>query len=191
MDLEPDNLKPRRRYTLTDKAREARRLSLAKARAKAKLALRGHKRGDQEDDVAYQSRLARQIKPWCANLRQAVAARQADRSATYATHFIHGLTAPDLDRSAAAAGEDREQLREHIESCQRTIGGLAGLKGSGFGVRGSNPLQPNLKSQIPNPESRKPNPENRTPMRTANPKPRTRGPESRAPSPELRNSSWP
>jgi len=191
MDLEPDNLKPRRRYTLTDKAREARRLSLAKARAKAKLALRGHKRGDQEDDVAYQSRLARQIKPWCANLRQAVAARQADRSATYATHFIHGLTAPDLDRSAAAAGEDREQLREHIESCQRTIGGLAGLKGSGFGVRGSGFEPAATESQVSNPQPRVPKTKPRKPNTDANREPQTANPRPRVPSPEPRNSSWP
>ena len=44
MDSEPDIPKPRRRYTLTDKAREARRLSLAKAREKARLALRGYHR---------------------------------------------------------------------------------------------------------------------------------------------------
>ncbi len=132
MDSAPETPKPetpklKRHYAVTEKAREARRLSLAKAREKAKLALRGYRRGPQEDEVAYQARLTRQIKPWCANLRHGIAAKKADRSAHYASQFTHGLSAPDLDRSAAAAGESREELRRHIERCQRVIGGLAGV----------------------------------------------------------------
>ena len=122
--------RPKRPYTVTGKVRQARLASLAKAREKARLARRGYKRGAQEDDLAYQARLDRQIKPWCRNLRQAAAARKADRSADYASHFIHGLSAPDLDRSAPAAGEDRDELRRHLERCRRTIGGLAGVEGS-------------------------------------------------------------
>ncbi|HEV2425615.1 MAG TPA: hypothetical protein VGZ29_12375, partial [Terriglobia bacterium] len=128
MDPEPETPKPKRHYTLTPKAREARRLSLAKAREKARRALRGYERGPQEDEVAYRARLHRQIAPWSANLRSASAARKADCSAHYATHFYHGLTAPDLDRSAAASGENRDHLRRHLERCQQTIGGLAGLE---------------------------------------------------------------
>jgi hypothetical protein len=124
METAPETPKPKRPYTVTDKVREARRLSLAKAREKAKQALRGYKRGRHEDNLAYESRLARQITPWCANLHRAVAAKKADRSADYASHFTHGLTAPDLERSAAAAGENPDELRRHIERCQDAIGGL-------------------------------------------------------------------
>ncbi|HEV2425596.1 MAG TPA: hypothetical protein VGZ29_12280, partial [Terriglobia bacterium] len=131
MDAEPETPKPKRHYTLTPKAREARRLSLAKAREKARRALRGYERGPQEDEVAYRARLTRQIAPWSANLRSASAARKADCSAHYATHFYHGLTAPDLDRSAAASGENRDHLHRHLERCQQTIGGLAGVRDSG------------------------------------------------------------
>ena len=123
MDTAPETPKAKRHYTVTDKVREARRASLAKAREKARQAPRGYERGDHED-VAYKARLARQLKPWCANLRRAAAAKKADRSADYASRSVHGLTAPDLDRSAAAAGEDRQELRQHIERCQRVIGGL-------------------------------------------------------------------
>ncbi len=130
MDAAPDTPKPKRRYAVTDKVREARRISLAKAREKARRALRGYRRGSHEDDVAYGARLDRQIKPWCTNLRRAVVAKKADRSANYASNFTHGLTAPDLDRSAEAAGEDRDDLRRHIERCWRMIGRLAGLASS-------------------------------------------------------------
>lgn len=164
----PETPKPARHYAVTDKVREARRLSLAKAREKAKLALRGYRRGPQEDDVAYEARLTRQIKPWCANLRHAVLHNLRNREADYATHFIHGLSAPDLDRSAAAAGEDREELRRHIERCQRTIGGLAGLRiddcrftssglvSSEFGVPSPDSVAPELDPSA-NTELRTPN----------------------------------
>jgi len=158
----PETPKPRRHYALTGKAREARLVSLAKAREKARCALRGYRRGPQEDDLAYESRLARQIKPWCANLRRAIGAKKADRSAHYASHFTHGLTAPDLDRSAAAAGEDPDELRRHIERCQGAIGGLIGdcrlkiddcqNRGSGFGARDSVGADSNPEHRNPNPE---------------------------------------
>jgi len=158
----PETPKPRRHYALTGKGREARLVSLAKAREKARCALRGYRRGPQEDDLAYESRLARQIKPWCANLRRAIGAKKADRSAHYASHFTHGLTAPDLDRSAAAAGEDPDELRRHIERCQGAIGGLIGdcrlkiddcqNRGSGFGARDSVGADSNPEHRNPNPE---------------------------------------
>jgi len=48
--VDSETPKATRRDTVTDQAREARCASLAKARAKARLALRGSERGKDEDE---------------------------------------------------------------------------------------------------------------------------------------------
>jgi len=52
--------------------------------------------------------------------------RKADNSANYATNFKHGQMASDLERSAEAAGESREELRGHFALLDRTLLTLCG-----------------------------------------------------------------
>ena len=60
-------------------------------------------------------------------LLRAVAARKADRSAYYAPSLQHGLTCPDLERSAAATGEDPEAFKAHLRLFDRVFGRLLGF----------------------------------------------------------------
>ncbi|HEV2380121.1 MAG TPA: hypothetical protein VG206_10045 [Terriglobia bacterium] len=62
-----------------------------------------------------------------ARLLRAVEARKSDRSAYYAPSLRHGLHCPDLDRSAAATGENPEGLKAHLRLFDRVFGGLLGF----------------------------------------------------------------
>ncbi|HUI42905.1 MAG TPA: hypothetical protein VL523_13145 [Terriglobia bacterium] len=60
-------------------------------------------------------------------LLRAIRVRKADRSEHYAPNFGHGLCATDLDRSAAAAGESRAELRRHLALFDRVLLTLGGF----------------------------------------------------------------
>ncbi len=60
-------------------------------------------------------------------LLRAAQKRKADNSANYANNFKHGQMAFDFERSAAAAGESREELRAHLSLFDRTLLTLCGF----------------------------------------------------------------
>ncbi|HXJ91356.1 MAG TPA: hypothetical protein VMT20_00565, partial [Terriglobia bacterium] len=62
-------------------------------------------------------------------LLHAAQKRKRDRSANYATNFCDGLTAFDFERSAAAAGETRKDLRGHYALLDRALLMLCGFFG--------------------------------------------------------------
>lgn len=94
-----------------------------------------------------------------ARLLRAVEARKADRSAYYAPSLRHGLHCPDLDRSAAATGENPEGLKAHLRLFDRVFGGLLGFASEGPKTGESQGAgTDNRESSIANPQSPDPLP---------------------------------
>jgi hypothetical protein len=60
-------------------------------------------------------------------LLHAAQKRKADNSANYAPAFAHGQMAADFERSAEAAGENREEVRGHLSLLDRTLLTLSGF----------------------------------------------------------------
>jgi hypothetical protein len=60
-------------------------------------------------------------------LLHAVQKRKADNSANYAPAFAHGQMAADFERSAEAAGENRQEVRGHLSLLDRTLLALCGF----------------------------------------------------------------
>ena len=83
-------------------------------------------------------------------LVKAVAARRADRSEFYAPNFSNGFLAFDLERSAAAAGEDRAELRRHLALFDRILLPLSGfLRGFDHAATARLPLSADASSPRP------------------------------------------
>lgn len=94
-----------------------------------------------------------------ARLLRAVEARKADRSAYYAPSLRHGLHCPDLDRSAAATGENPEALKAHLRLFDRVFGSLLGFASQGPKAGGNQePGADHRQSSTSNPQSPDPLP---------------------------------
>jgi len=83
-------------------------------------------------------------------LQHGVAARKADRSEFYAPGFRSGFCTPDLERSAAAAGEDPAELGPHLTLFDRTLLPLCGFfRTASRAVRRRLPLRADVHSPRP------------------------------------------
>jgi len=60
------------------------------------------------------------------NLLKAIMKKKTDRSAFYAPNFRDGLCAIDMERSAAAAGENPAEFRRHLALFDRVLLTLCG-----------------------------------------------------------------